>query len=374
MKYCTDNPRLRLYHAIAWETSARPGELLELKIGDIEDNIQIDEDGFPCVVLEVGRNGKTKESLREVGITKLSLQYYNMYKPSHPDPTNRKAYLFASLEYSALGRNLPVSEEALRKEYVAFRNKIIPKLINRKERPDIPEEDKKHLEFLRDVRKWFPYIIRHSSLDKYANTPGVNEYQLRKHAGWSKRSDMIERYTHGGSSVEPIMLTLGVKLKNSNKKLSEELKQEMVGPHCPFCLTSNIPGTSLCIKCGKPIASNAMDLMIHEAEQNRLDNEQLKKQIAEIKANVDKLIKAEVNQARFEDWIKEDTPGEIERLIGEYLEPDPEDGSIPCSKEEFARRNRDFPELVQAARKLREQQQRPAATATELKEDAQKRR
>jgi hypothetical protein len=35
---------------------------------------------------------------------------------------------------------------------------------------------------------------------------------------------MIERYTHGGSSVEPIMLALGVELKNSKKKLIEELK------------------------------------------------------------------------------------------------------------------------------------------------------
>jgi hypothetical protein len=64
---------------MAWETSARPSELLQLKIGDIEDNIQLDEDGFPCAIFEVGRYGKTKESLREVGITKLSFQYYNRY-------------------------------------------------------------------------------------------------------------------------------------------------------------------------------------------------------------------------------------------------------------------------------------------------------
>jgi integrase len=90
LKYCTDNPRLRLYHAMAWETSARPSELLQLKIGDIEDNIQVDEHGEPCAIFEVGRYGKTKESLRDVEITKLSLQYYNRYQPFHPDSTNRK--------------------------------------------------------------------------------------------------------------------------------------------------------------------------------------------------------------------------------------------------------------------------------------------
>jgi integrase len=282
LKYCTDNPRLRLYHAMAWETSASPSELLQLKIGDIEDNIQLDEDGAPCALFEVGRYGKTKYRLRNVGVSNLSLQYYSRYLPTHPDSTNRKAYVFASTEYSAQGRNLPILEGSLQKEYSLFKNKEIPKLL---QRPDVPEEDKKHLKFIAEVRKWYPYIIRHSSLDKLANTPGVNEYQLRKHAGWSKRSNMIEIYTHGGDSVEDVMLTYGVKLKNSKKKLSEELKQKMVGPLCPFCLTSNIPGTQLCIKCGKPIASNAMDSVLKEAEES-------KRQIAELQKEQQNMLKS----------------------------------------------------------------------------------
>jgi integrase len=115
LKYCTDYPRLRLYHVMAWETSARPSELLQLKIGDIEDNIQLDEDGAPCAVFKVGRYGKTKYSFRDVGITKLSLQYYNRYLPSHPDSTNRKAYIFTSLEYSALGRNQKMVVDSAKK-------------------------------------------------------------------------------------------------------------------------------------------------------------------------------------------------------------------------------------------------------------------
>lgn len=299
LKYCADNPRLRLYHSLAWETSARPSELLHLKIGDIEDNIQLDEEGAPCAVFKVGRYGKTKYSFRDVGITKLSLQYYNRYLPSHPDSTNRKAYLFASLEYSALGRNLPISEGALLKEYTAFRDKLIPKLLKR---PDMPEEDKKHLQFLRDVRKWYPYIIRHSSIDKLANAPTVNEHKLRRHAGWSKRSNMVEIYTHGGDSVEDVMLAYGVKLKNSKKKLSEELKQEMIGPLCPFCLTSNVPGTQLCIKCGKPIASNSLDSMMKEAEQRT----------KELETKIEEMQRTE---AAREEKIRRDLEEEIERKI-----------------------------------------------------------
>jgi integrase len=63
LKYCTDNPRLRLYHALAYETSARPGELLQLKIGDIADNIQTDENGKLCAVIDVGDIGRENKAV-----------------------------------------------------------------------------------------------------------------------------------------------------------------------------------------------------------------------------------------------------------------------------------------------------------------------
>ena len=63
----------------------------------------------------------------------------------------------------------------------------------------------------------------------------------------------------------------------------------MNGPLCPFCLTSNIPGTQLCIKCDKPIASNAMDSMMKEAEQNKLQTEQIKKQLEELQKKQNEL-------------------------------------------------------------------------------------
>lgn len=63
LRNCTDNPRLCLYHALAYETSARPGELLQLKIGDIIDNIQTDENGKLCALIDVGRYGKKKKKI-----------------------------------------------------------------------------------------------------------------------------------------------------------------------------------------------------------------------------------------------------------------------------------------------------------------------
>jgi hypothetical protein len=132
---------LHFYHALAIETSGRPGELLQLKIGDIE--IQADAEGKLYAALDIGRYGKKNQS-RIVGITEFALQYYQKYlSVTHPDPTNKNTFVFISREPSAQYRNVAISGDALRADYIAFRNKTIPKLLKS---PDISEQDKKHLE------------------------------------------------------------------------------------------------------------------------------------------------------------------------------------------------------------------------------------
>lgn len=272
LKYCTDNPRLRLYHALAYETSARPGELLQLKIGDITDNIQTDENGKLCAIIDVGRYGKKKES-RKVGITDLTIQYYQPYLLHHSDPKNRKAFLFVSREHSAMSRNIPISNDTLRSDYTAFRDRQLPKILKR---PDIPEEDKKHLASLRDTKKWCPYIMRHSSLSKLAHD--VNDYTLREHAGWSKNSGMVDIYTHTltEDSAHHVMALYGINLKDSKKKRNEQLRQEMIGPHCPFCKMVNIPNSQFCASCHRPMLSTSIDTITQETQQTKKELEQMR--------------------------------------------------------------------------------------------------
>lgn len=274
LKYCTDNPRLRFYHALAYETSARPSELLQLKIGDIEIQTA-DDNGKLFSLVDIGRFGKKKQS-RIVGITDFTIQYLQPYLSSqHPDSTNRKAYLFVSREHGAALKNIALSVDALRKDYKAFQNIKIPKLLKR---PDISEEDKKHLQFMKETKKWFPYIVRHSSLSKLA--PNVSEYRLREQAGWSKRSDMVEVYTHTlvGDSAEDILMLYGVNLKDGKKKRNEKLQQEMVGPQCPFCHMTNIPNTQLCSSCHKPLTSISYNKIIQEAEERKKELEWLRQE------------------------------------------------------------------------------------------------
>jgi hypothetical protein len=142
--------------------------------------------------LEVGRYGKKKEG-RIVGVTDFTIQYYRAYlQQQYSDPTNKEAFLFLNHENSAMSRNIPVGNDGLRADYRKFRDVTIPKLLKR---PDIPKEDKERRVFLRDQKRWNPYILRHSSISKLARNPNINDYVLRQHAGWTKHSDMVEIYT-----------------------------------------------------------------------------------------------------------------------------------------------------------------------------------
>ena len=260
-----------MYHALAYETSTRPGELLQLKIGDIADKIGTDDNGKLYAFVDVGRYGKKRQS-RIVGITDSTIQYYQVYLTQHPDPTNRNAFLFMSTEHSAISRNIPISNDTLRSDYTAFRDRQLPKLLKR---PDIQEKDKKHLASLRDTKKWHPYIMRHSSLSKLAHD--VNDYTLREHAGWSKNSGMVEIYTHTltEDSAQNVMALYGISLKDSKKKRNEQLRQEMVGPHCPFCKMVNVPNSQFCTSCHRPMLPTSIDNITKETEETKKELERM---------------------------------------------------------------------------------------------------
>jgi uncharacterized Zn finger protein (UPF0148 family) len=108
--------------------------------------------------------------------------------------------------------------------------------------------------------------MRHSSLSKLAHD--VKDYTLREHAGWSKNSDMVKTYTHTltGDSAEHVLMCYGINLKNGKKKRHEQLQQEMMGPHCPFCKMVNIPNTQFCSSCHRPLSATSIDTITKKFE------------------------------------------------------------------------------------------------------------
>jgi hypothetical protein len=98
-------------------------------------------------------------------------------------------------------------------------------------------------------------------------------------------------------------------------------------------------------------------LILKTLTEKEKETEQIKKQLEELKTNQDKMIRETESFAKIDEWINQhldkNLPQNIELLIREYLEPDPEEGSA-ISKAEFARRKSKFPELAAAAEKLKQ--------------------
>jgi integrase/recombinase XerD len=283
LKYCAGwNPRLACFHAMARDTSARPSEILPVKLGDIE--MKMSADGKLYVPLDVGRYGKKKKS-RIVGMTD-SIKYYRAWLQHHPASGNPNAFVFISREYSARYGNNPILGGALRADYRKFRKKYIPTLLKK---PDVSPEDKIKLQHIRDNKKWNPYAMRHSSITRLARNPNINEYTLRQYAGWTKTSNMIDVYTHElkGESFEDVMMAYGIELKD--KKETQQLQEELAGRICPYCKMQNLPDAQFCSQCEYTLDPEAFLKVREEAEKNKKEAEENKKKLADMTIDMEQV-------------------------------------------------------------------------------------
>jgi hypothetical protein len=65
----------------------------------------------------------------------------------------------------------------------------------------------------------------------------------------------------------------------------------------------------------------------------------MRTQREQIRKEQNKMIKSAVNRQKLDDWLKGNVPEQLERLMNEYMEYVPEQGS-PVSTREFAERKR----------------------------------
>jgi hypothetical protein len=65
------------------------------------------------------------------------------------------------------------------------------------------------------------------------------------------------------------MMAYGINIKDKRDKSAQQLRKEMVGPHCPFCHTVNIPDSQLCSSCYKPPTSVSYNKIMQEAEESK---------------------------------------------------------------------------------------------------------
>lgn len=133
LKYCSSK-RDRCYHSMAYDTSARPKELLSLKIKDIEFKMSSNGQQYAEVHIMIS---KTKP--RTLPLI-YSIPYVKDWIDSHPLTGNPDSYLFVSISNRKYGKKL--SGNALYKHYVYDLKNYFDKL---SKDTSIPESDRAYI-------------------------------------------------------------------------------------------------------------------------------------------------------------------------------------------------------------------------------------
>ena len=166
LKWVT-NKRDRCYHTMARDLSARPNEILKLKIMSI-----IFKTADKCQYAEVLVNGKT--GTRHIPLIQ-SIPYIKDWLSNHPSRNNPKSPLFVGLGRRSMGRQL--TRSGLYSIYKDYKERFFPKLL---EDPTVPDEDKEKIRSLL-LKPFFPYIRRHSALTE--KSIKLKSSTLNQHAG-----------------------------------------------------------------------------------------------------------------------------------------------------------------------------------------------
>jgi hypothetical protein len=268
LKYCP-SARERCYHAISRDLSARPHEILKLKIRDLS---------FKSVgssqYVEVVVNGKTGQ--RSIPLIN-SIPYLKDYLDhSHPQPRNPNSPLICGVG-RGLGRHLRAIRILV--IYDEYKKRIFPKLLDS---PSVLPEDKQKIKELLK-KPWNPYIRRHSALTEKSTI--LKEHVLRQHAGWSGSSQMHLKYLHyfGNESNESLLEAYGIV---SGGQQIDQLRPKQ----CPNCSEPNKPDSKFCAKCRMVLSYDAYNQTVADQQKNGKDIQTLVKKQEKFEQLIQSLI------------------------------------------------------------------------------------
>jgi integrase len=260
LKYCTSK-RDCCYHSMAYDTAARPKELRNLRIKDVEFKLSSTGKQYAEVHIKIS---KTKP--RTVPLI-FSVPYVKDWINSHPTAGNPNSYLFVSLSDRSYGQKL--SGNALYKRYSDDLKNYLKKL---SKEGSIPESDRAYMKNML-TKPWLPYIFRHSSLTEKSQI--LKESTLRSYAGWSTNSNMPNVYLHyyGNESCKSLLEAYGI--EDYQKKQVDTIR----GKICPNCSEQSKPDSKFCAKCHMVLTYDAYSETIEEKLKSNDDLETLKQQM-----------------------------------------------------------------------------------------------
>lgn len=209
------NTRDKAIIAILWETGARIGELIDLKIGDLEDH----KHGKKITI-------KGKTGPRRIPLIS-SIPHLQAWINNHPQGKDDEAPLWVNIGTRNHGNKM---------EYRAIR-KTLSKIIDRTE--------------LKKPSN--PHHFRHSRATYLANR--FTESQLCEWFGWIQGSNMPGKYVHlSGRDIDATYSRL-----HGIEDDSKPEKSIMIPINCPRCETKNDPKAWCCQRCGQALSKKAFE-------------------------------------------------------------------------------------------------------------------
>ena len=198
-----DNFRDKALIMVLYESGCRIGELLNLRISDLEFN------KYGVKINFFGKTGHRKILLIN------SVPHLNNWINSHPENNNPEAFLWL------------LNGEDIKKIYTTVKSKLkyYAKKINLN----------KHIN---------PHHFRHSRATFLAKI--FTEAQLCQYFGWVLGSDMPRIYVHlSGRDIDNAILKM-----NNMIEEKKENKEELTTKKCPKCNTNNSFEVKYCVYCG----------------------------------------------------------------------------------------------------------------------------
>jgi len=257
LKYCPSK-RDSCYHALANDMSARPSEILNLKVKDIKFNRTDENIQYAEVRITHGKTGPRSVPLID------SIPFLKEWLEEHPNGTNPEAYVFIS-QGNNHGSKLTL--DGLSSHYDYYKTKYFPKLLendqlNQKDdNIDILQEYEKALIKNMLTKPWNLYIFRHSALTEKSLI--LSESVLKDHAGWTMSSKMTQIYIHlSGESTKVLLQKKGIL-----KKGETDQKNVLKSKSCPNCFEPNKQENRYCVKCRMVLSFNTYNQTVEEEKQ-----------------------------------------------------------------------------------------------------------
>jgi integrase len=271
LKWVT-NKRDRCYHTMSRDLSARPHEILNLKIKDIMFKT-VDSGKQYAEVLVNGKTGSRHIPLIQ------SIPYIKEWLANHPSRNNPKSPLFVGLDNHSMGRR-QLTLNGLYRLYRDYKQEFFPKLL---EEPTISNEDKEKIRSLL-AKPFNPYIRRHSALTEKSTK--LKSHTLNQHAGWSPTSNVSQKYIHyfGNESSESLLEAYGIATKSN-------IPIDTLNPKvCPNCSEGNTVDSKFCSKCKMIMSYEGYQEALESQKQKEDKLTIMEKQFNNMQSMLEKLI------------------------------------------------------------------------------------